>query len=190
MTVDEDELFGVGLDDASEPPPDRDEARDGDAITGVTSWWHTGRCSRCGHTFRRGDLVHVDSRTREVTHLDPVLSCAVEAKSGTDDTDASAFVAGLLAAWPVTGDVQVISTDEVPYLCRPPDGGFRRRSCLVCAHSFRPAEMVIICPCAPADPRCRAAVHRDPAQGLVCWETWLPASELPACPVMTRSLGR
>ncbi|MFI5893097.1 hypothetical protein ACIA5D_23605 [Actinoplanes sp. NPDC051513] len=186
----DDELFDAGRENAADPPPQLDTAQDGASVTGVTSWWHNDRCTHCGHTFRRNDVVQVDGRTRTVTHLDPVLSCEVEGEPGTDDADVSAFVSGLLAAWPTAGDVPTVSTDEASYLLAPADRGFRRRSCLVCAHSFRPAEMVIICPCEPAERRCRAAVHRDPAQGLVCWEAWLPASELRACPVTTRNLGQ
>lgn len=184
------EQFDAGATAGFDPQPRGDEEHHGDMITRITSWWHTTLCAGCGHTFRRGDRVRADARTRSAVHLDPALGCAVAADSRSADADVQAFVSGLLKAWPVVGDVPVVRTDEEPYLLRPADGGFSRQACLVCAHSFRRSELVIVCPCSPSQRRCRAAVHRDPGQGLVCWETWLPASTVAVCPVMRAGLSR
>jgi hypothetical protein len=96
----------------------------------------------------------------------------------------------LLATWPVADGIPVARADDVPGLLDPPAYGFRRLDCLFCAHTFRPGELVVVCPCSPRRRRCGAAVHRDPAQGLVCWESWRPDSQVPVCPIMlTRSAG-
>jgi hypothetical protein len=158
----------------------------GEAVTSGTSRWHTRICTTCGHTFRRGDRVLVDPVTREVRHLDPELRCAVaDAPDAAEPgTDVREFSAGLLAAWPVAGDVPVVRSDDLPELLDPPVAGFRRSCCLFCAHTFRPGEMVIVCPCRPLERRCVRAVHRDPARGLVCWESWRPDARIAVCPVM------
>ncbi len=46
------------------------------------------------------------------------------------------------------------------------------RRCAVCGHTFRPGDQVVICPCDPVSPRCRAAVHRDLLKQIHCWELW------------------
>ncbi len=35
------------------------------------------------------------------------------------------------------------------------------------------SDHVVICPCSPAKPRCRAAVHRDLLRQLHCWDEWV-----------------
>lgn len=187
--------FDLGNVAAFDPQPEASNGGSGDLITQITSWWHTRRCTICGHTFRRGDRVRVDSDQRSVGHLDAALSCVNNGAAGsndntndTDSTEIGEFIAGLLSTWPVVGDLPVVRTDDEPYLLAAPAGGFHRRSCLVCAHSFRRDELVIVCPCRPRERHCRAAVHRDPGQGLVCWENWRPGSTVHVCPVMLARL--
>ena len=66
--------------------------------------------------------------------------------------------------------------------------------CVQCAHTFRPGEMVVICPCQPAPApgavRCGKAIHRDPAAGLPCWEGWQPSDEVAVCPVRHARVGQ
>jgi hypothetical protein len=69
-------------------------------------------------------------------------------------------------------------------LARRPAPPFRRMTCMFCAHTFRPGETVIICPCSPGAPQCDAAVHRDPSRGLVCWESWHSGQRVKVCPVL------
>jgi hypothetical protein len=159
---------------------------DGSAVTIGTSWWHTALCTGCGHTFRRGDRVTVDRATRTVRHLNPALRCAVSTPDGGAEAsaDEAEFSAGLHDAWPISGDLPVARVDDVPGLLAPPVHGFRRPACLFCAHTFRPGELVVVCPCTPLQPRCSSAVHRDPGQGLVCWESWHPDSKIKVCPVL------
>jgi hypothetical protein len=181
--------FDRGLQASLHPQPGATAvAVSGTATTVGTSWWHTRLCETCGHTFRRGDRVIVDVAGR-VSHLDRDLHCAddpeiTRAGSADGDGDIRDFTTGVLAAWPPAADIPVVSTDAVPQLLAPPFAGFRRPFCLFCAHTFRPGEMVVVCPCRPRDTRCIQAVHRDPAQGLVCWESWRPDNRIAICPVM------
>ena len=178
--------FDLGLDASVNPQPaEVDAVVSGEAVTHGTSWWHTTPCVTCGHTFRRGDRVRVDAAARRVGHLDSRLGCLTPAASVAEaGLDSAEFSAGMLAAWPIRDGVSVIRTDHVPTLLDPPAHGFRRSSCLFCAHTFRPGEIVVLCPCTPFRPRCESAVHRDPAQGLTCWESWHPDSRVKVCPVM------
>jgi hypothetical protein len=157
-------------------------------VTGLRSWWCFARCRTCGHTFRPGDRVHVDDARREVSHLDPRLGCAGGTTAHQDDQDVREFLAGLAAAFPVVGDLPVVTTDDETRLLDPPIGGLGRMACLFCAHTFRPGESVIVCPCRPTARECKFAVHRDPGLGLVCWESWRPDGVLRVCPVTQRRL--
>src|SRR5262245_40858035 len=58
---------------------DQDAA--GEAMTTMNSWWKHLTCERCGHTFRRGDRVHVDPRQQVVHHLDPGIGCGAAEKA-------------------------------------------------------------------------------------------------------------
>jgi len=184
--------FDIGMRGAFDP-------QDGSAerITRITSWWHFRWCTTCGHTFRRGDRVHVDPSTRRIWHLEPGLGCA---DPGAQHQDAAhhprqdaaelrEFLAGVDSAWPIADDVPVVLTDDEPHLLAPPIGGLRRMVCLHCAHTFRPHEFVVVCPCAPRSRECRFAVHRDPGLGLICWESWRPSGRLAVCPVTQRRLA-
>lgn len=170
---------------AFDPQPAGRSARvDGEAVTSGMSWWHTRICRTCGHTFRRGDRVLVDADAATVGHLDPTLGCVGGPAGGPTPVgaDVHAFSAALLDAWPVGDGVVVTRTDDTLELLAPPHAGFRRACCLFCAHTFRPGEMVVVCPCRLG--LCHRAVHRDPARGLVCWESWRPDSRVKVCPVL------
>ncbi len=180
--------FDQGIQAAFDPQPDPSAAAVGEAVTNLNSWWHQRWCQSCGHTFRRGDRVMI-SAERRVHHLNPALGCGSPAGASPGaDADVREFAAGLAASWPVSGNLPVHSTDDVPSLLAPPVGGLRRAACLFCAHTFRPGEQVVVCPCSPFAPRCRYAVHRDPAQGLVCWESWRPSGGLKVCPILLHKL--
>jgi len=157
----------------------------GDTVTTLVSWWNHLLCDTCGHSFRRGDRVSRDSHTWTVSHLDLRLACA-----GSDEdaptalaTELVEFAAGVDEAWPPAADVPVIrlASDDWRVL-RPPSPLVRSR-CLFCAHTFRAGERIVVCPCRPEDAACGAAVHRDPAAGLVCWESWRPSGTVTTCPV-------
>lgn len=175
----------LGISLGLNPQPDAAEASvDGAVITRSWSWWNRRRCRTCGHTFRRGDLVLVNAGARSVRHLVPGLSCGSEPgaphERGTAERDE--FTAGLLETWPVSVPVSRLAPGD----WRIPRPGRRDEdqppACLYCSHSFRPGEYVVICPCSPWRQACGAAVHRDPAAGLPCWERWRPEGRLAVCP--------
>jgi hypothetical protein len=158
----------------------------GQAVTAIGSWWHHRRCTACGHSFRRGEQVRLGPGERDVRHLEPATDCDGAERDETPDTDV--FTEALLAAWPAGPGVPVARLEPGhPLLDRKP-GPYGRATCLFCAHTFRRGERVIVCPCQPDRRHCDAAVHRDPAMGLVCWESWRPSGRLQTCPVTLRRL--
>lgn len=177
--------FWAGRARGVDPQPQVDAADDdGRAVTSPSSSWNHQLCTTCGHSFRRGDEVRIirDPEYR-VVHSAPALRCDPDVEPDGEPAEPSQeFAAGLLRTWPVAEHVPVtqLKTDDWrvarPGLSRPP-------TCLYCAHTFRPGEHVVVCPCGPGASRCGAAVHRDPAAGLSCWEAWRPDSALKICPV-------
>ena len=176
MRIEDDVALGIeaGL------APRQADAADGDEVTAPPSWWFNLTCPACGHTFRRGDRVRVNRAARHVVHLEPGLGCAGGSAAQVAPETAS-FAAGLLAAWPAGARVVELAEDD----WRLPRRGsaLAGQRCLHCAHTFRPGEQVVICPCHPDSPACGAAIHRDPARGLPCWERWRPDGTVPVCPV-------
>ncbi|WUI02583.1 hypothetical protein OHR68_12505 [Spirillospora sp. NBC_00431] len=157
-----------------------DEAVDGTAVTAPASWWFSLVCRTCGHTFRRGDRVRVDAAARAVEHLEPGLGCA-GGPAADHTSEADEFAAGLLSVWRTDAPIVRLAPGD-SLLPRPGEGPARR--CLHCANTFRPGEHVVMCPCRRDDPVCGAAVHRDPARGLPCWERWRPDGTVKVCPVV------
>jgi hypothetical protein len=149
----------------------------------------------------------------QVAHCDPALRCADDAADIPDpDTrdpvpgpsmdpapggdaaaaadDLAAFASGLLASWPPAGDVPVVRlAPHAPQVARP-DMGPNAPTCLVCGHTFRPGEHVVVCPCGMHRESCVAAVHRDPVAGLSCWDDWQPGGILTRCPVTLKRVDR
>ncbi|MBT2510190.1 hypothetical protein J7I98_30920 [Streptomyces sp. ISL-98] len=194
-----DRAFEAGM--AAGLDPQEETGRTGEtAVTHVSSPWNHRLCTTCGQSFRRGDPVRVGDggaagsgvAPDDVAHLDPALVCAAgpgeepEGPGGhsTDSTASTEFAAGVLATWPPVDGVPVAPlTADDWQVARPAVHGARPPRCLYCAHTFRAGEHVVLCPCSPASPACGAAVHRDPAAGLVCWESWRPEGRLKICPV-------
>ena len=185
------------------PRQQLDEA-EGETVTLLSSWWNHLRCTGCGHTFRRGDRVRVSQRTRTVVHLTPGLDCG--ASTGTEaaastSTDIAAFREGLLSAWPAPEGARITQLRAGDW--RIPDGPHDVRDtnvCLHCGHTFRAGEYVVVCPCRPALPllpggtsrsaACGRVVHRDPAIGLSCWESWRPDGSVTVCPVTQTKISQ
>jgi predicted RNA-binding Zn-ribbon protein involved in translation (DUF1610 family) len=163
---------------------------DGRAVTSPASSWNHDRCGRCGQTFRRGDAVVVTVRPRlVVVHTDPWLACGGDSDAhGSPDHDDAGFAAGLLNAFPPAGGIPVHRLAANDWRVATPDRVDPPR-CLYCGHTFRASEHVVVCPCGPLTPKCGAAVHRDPAAGLSCWEAWRPDSTLSVCPVTLARVG-
>jgi len=187
---------------------DRSLDAPGETVTAAEPPWHFLVCDGCGHTFRRGDRVWRDPRTRMVRHIDLALECdapttadaepGIGEAAGTvaagSDSEAAAielaeFALGLDEAWPLASHVPAHALTPSDWRVRRPRGGLPRPSCRFCGHTFRAGDLVVVCPCRPAQPRCGAAVHRHPAAGLVCWETWLPSGEVERCPVTSALSG-
>jgi hypothetical protein len=178
-----------------------DDGATGVVITRSSSWWNFRRCKICGHTFRRGDRVLVDTVGRTAQHLVPGLSCGTDpdAVPGGDGTsvahpglagrDRDDFALGLLETWPPA--VPVIRIGASDWRLPRPGGGRQAPTCLYCGHTFRPGEYVVVCPCRTPlgeKPACGAAVHRDPAAGMPCWENWQPGGALTVCPTTSARL--
>ena len=183
--------YGILLGLSPQPDQDVDDAH-GVAVTKVSSWWNHLRCRLCGHTFRRGDRVRVSTRDKIVVHLVPGLGCADTTETGQEHEQIDAFRAGLLAAWPPQPGprLQQLARDDWR-MPRGPDDLRESNVCLHCGHTFRAREVVVVCPCrpgltpvgAPSAAACGRAIHRDPALGLSCWESWRPDGHVSVCPV-------
>jgi hypothetical protein len=48
--------------------------------------------------------------------------------------------------------------------------------------------MAVLCPCSPADPKCRLGVHRDPGRGNDCYDAWIANGPLTRCPTNFRKV--
>jgi hypothetical protein len=191
--------YGVLLGLAPQPEVDR-VGDDGVAVTRPSSDWNHRRCHRCGQTFRRGDRVRVSDRGRTVVHLAPGLGCAGPADADSAREEVGAFRAGLLAEWPAGAGLRLRQLDATDWRIPRGPGDLRdSHVCLQCGHTFRPGEYVVVCPCRPTQPpnpdgspreaACGRAVHRDPAAGLSCWESWRPDGQVKVCPVTQVNVG-
>jgi hypothetical protein len=178
-----------------------DDGGTGVVTTRSSSWWNFRRCKTCGHTFRRGDRVLVDTVLRTAQHLVPGLRCGTDPdapglagdSAGQDNAaggrDRDAFAAGLLSTWQPAVPLSRIGPAD--WRLPRPGTGRQAPTCLYCGHTFRPGEYVVVCPCRTAlgeRPACGAAVHRDPAAGLPCWENWQPGGSLTVCPTTSARL--
>jgi hypothetical protein len=147
----------------------------GPAHTTDHSFWRAGPCPVCRHTFRPGDPVWLepDGDRIVVCHDSSALPCRskqqppvparpeippeVRRFHGTadqlDEKIASLGIFELLPGHPLLA------------------GGRRlRRTCVVCSHTFRPYELVAVCPCRARSVTCHLAAHRDAAAGLTCFD--------------------
>lgn len=156
-------------------------AAGGAATTTLESPWVGLHCPVCRHSFRLGDPVWIEPSLRRVCHSSALLPCAGQAAAATESPELAAFFAGLDEAWPPPADVPVRRLEPNDTLVASPSAGFRRHRCAVCGHTLRPFDRVVLCPCQPTTPRCRIAVHRDPAHGLNCWTDWNPGAHLHYC---------
>lgn len=182
-------LFEQGMAAAADPINNNAIQQGGAATTTLNSSWLHQKCSICTHTFRLGDEVEIRSQDM-ILHNTAMLPCAeMGAVEPVAHAESTAFFRGLDEAWPSPSDVPVVRLETGHRLLAPPRGGFQRHSCVVCRHTLRLHDHVVICPCSPDDPQCRAAVHRDPLHGLHCLEAWNPSANWQAhCPITSRRL--
>jgi len=173
--------LAVGLDPDGQPPGGHSDAVGTRRPTTLRSRWLHRRCLACGHSFRLGDEVALRP-DGWVLHDMPGLRCAGgEATMPPDPTAQRNFFAGLDAAWPLPDDITPLRLEAGHDLLAPPYQGHARASCRICGHTFRPGDQVIICPCSPEAPKCRAAVHRDTLHQLHCWDEWIRERSEPTC---------
>lgn len=175
--------------------------RPGEAVTAQVSWWNHLVCTTCGHTFRRGDRVWRDSADWTVYHLDPdrMLGCGGPHGTAEHERPQSAqvpeasqsaeFAAGVDEVWPLDDGMSAVTLGPDDWRVKRPPPPLTRARCLFCAHTFRPGERVVVCPCRAGLPACGAAVHRHPAAGLVCWESWRPSGDVILCPITSARPG-
>jgi hypothetical protein len=140
-------------------------------------------CPVCRHTFRFGESVVVQRGQQEsfvLRHHGGVLVCDRSAsQEPTAELDSAiAFHAALDAAFPPEKDLRVVRLEPGhPLLALFHDRGedqetvSRRYKCWVCGDTLRTGEAVVHCPCGQPEP-CMSAIHRDPAQGLTCFDEW------------------
>lgn len=188
MKPSEDEVAAFRLGERAAFAPPAEPGVTGRTKTTLVSWWNHLLCGTCGHTFRRGDWVSQDAETSVVVHLDPALGCAgdpaeEDATVQPEAGDLGEFTDGISATWPPAGRAPVTLLQRGDWRVARPRPPAERARCLYCAHTFRAGEYVVVCPCDPARPACGAAVHRDPAAGLACWESWQPTGRVRLCPV-------
>jgi len=178
----------------ADPHPRPDDPRTSQPrqrITTLRSPWLHQRCDVCGHSFRLGDTVLALPRRRAL-HAMPGLRCASASPAASPAANpaanpatspktaapespssrAASFYDGLISAWPMPDEVPLTRLEAGHPLLAPPHRGHGRAACRVCGHTFRPLDLVVICPCDPLNPRCRAAVHRDVLKQLHCWDLW------------------
>ncbi len=182
------EQFETGLHHGLDPP--NAEMSEGEAMTTLYSPWVGAKCVTCLHTFRPDDTVLIELGEREglvVRHSSAALPCADPSQppAGIGAATATAFFAGVDCENASPGGAPVrhlLAGDAL--LVRRPD----RHHCRVCAHTFRPLEAVVVCPCSPDDPICALAIHRDPGRGLTCLDDWKPTGVFTRCPMNYREL--
>lgn len=181
--------FELGVVIATDPVNNTAIQKGGQGITTLNSYWLHQHCPVCSHTFRLGDEVYL-TEDGTVQHNSALLPC-----SKTDVTmrefseEASAFFKGLDTACAPPKDVPVVRLDTGHQLLAPPFAGFQRHSCIVCNHTLRQNDWVVICPCSPDQPLCKIAVHRDLTHSLNCLEAWNPGfNSQRYCPVTSRKL--
>lgn len=185
--------FYAGIQSALDPVNEDALQAGGTATTSPQSRWFATSCIRCRHSFRLGDTVSrlPDGNVVHAMHSLPCAERDERQETLVESTgDASDFYAGVDETWPPPSDVRVIRlTDTDPWVAMPTNA-FRRRACVVCGHTLRPMDSVIVCPCSPNQPRCQAAVHRDILHGLLCWEAWNPsANDQKSCPITGEHLN-
>lgn len=183
-----------GFEAAMDPRNQEAFQKGGKAITTSRSFWLHSRCNRCAHTFRSGDEVILEQGRAQ--HLDSSTFCRSEIVNEKgqqklargSSSKVETFFSGLDEAWPPPEDI--LRLEEGHRLLAPPVAGFRRHSCLMCSHTFRLHDQVVICPCSPDAPLCGAAIHRDPVRGLNCLQSWNPGGKAVVyCPVTSRRLS-
>jgi hypothetical protein len=171
----------------------RDPTREGPCVEGGArttsrSPWLGKPCARCGHTFRRGDRVEAAWEAAEEVRHGGVCPDEETAAAALSSREREAFYAGVASAHPPPpGLVLERLLPGDPRLTSPGPAG-RRPSCVICGHTLRPFDEVVVCPCSPEAPLCRGAVHRDAIRTMYCFDEWQKSKIGGHCPVTSRRL--
>ena len=179
---------------AMDPSNDSAIQEGGSATTTLNSFWLHQVCPKCKHTFRLGDEVNI-AKDGTVLHNSALLPCAKpEILAPKASSETREFFIGLDKAWPPPKNMPVVRLDWTSEIGRTllaqPIGAFQRYRCVVCSHTLRINDHVVICPCSPDNPLCQTAVHRDLIHGLHCLDAWNPgANGQSYCPVTSRKLN-
>ncbi|MBO3459555.1 hypothetical protein G7B40_033330 [Aetokthonos hydrillicola Thurmond2011] len=181
--------FDQGASVAMDPVNNTAIHRGGQGITTLNSYWLHQYCPVCSHTFRLGDTVEI-ANDGTVRHNSPLLPCSQTDVTKLDFSEqSSAFFMGLDTTCPPPKDMPIARLNASHHLLNPPLAGFQRHTCVVCSHTFRQNDRVVICPCSPHEPLCKIAVHRDIIHGLNCLEAWNPGfNGQRYCPVTSKKL--
>jgi hypothetical protein len=170
----------------------RQPLKPGKAVeTSSLSPWLYLKCPGCKHSFRVGDRVDLGKYGAQ--HSPFPEGCPSSSVSGKYPAESAAFFDGLQEGWPAPADQRIVRLTLGSAQVAPPLGGFSRSRCPVCAHTFRPGDEVLICPCSLSAARssfepCNVAIHRDPMRKLSCWELWNPGKKLETCPITLRAI--
>lgn len=181
--------FKQGIAVAMDPVNNTAIQTGGEGITTLNSYWLHQHCPVCSHSFRLGDEVDI-AEDGTVRHNSALLPCSQIDETKLEFSEqTSDFFTGLDKALPPPQDIPIVRLDVGHYLLAPPIAGFKRHTCVVCSHTFRQNDRVVICPCSPNQPLCKIAVHRDVMHGLNCLEAWNPGiNKQRYCPVTSKKL--
>lgn len=152
----------------------REPERESGAVQVTARSLVTGKvCPRCGHSFRIGELVMIgglENDTLTAEHADGCPSAAVRATPREREVQHT-FTAVLKALFPSEAGG---SPSRLNAKCLGLGLAYHphRRRCMLCAHTLRIGERVVLCPCGRDPVACGNSLHDDPARGLDCLTTW------------------
>ncbi len=178
------EAFEAGLVNGRDPTR-RDHG--GSTVTTSRSPWLGKTCARCEHTFRRGDRVEAGASGLHEPRHGGVCPDAREG-SASSSQEREAFYAGVASAFPPPPGLSVVRLLPGDPWIGAPGKMSRRSACVICGHTLRPFDEVVVCPCSPEAPLCRGAVHRDAIRTNYCWDEWKKSKIGQHCPVTSRKL--
>lgn len=152
----------------------REPERESGAVQVTARSLVTGeRCPRCGHSFRLGEEVVVRGLENDVLvaqHAAGCPSAAVRASPREREVQRT-FTEVLKTLFPSEGGGR---PTRLTAACMGLGEEYdpRRRHCMLCKHTLRIGERVVLCPCGRDPGDCGNPLHDDPARGLNCLQVW------------------
>ncbi|TKD03189.1 hypothetical protein [Polyangium fumosum] len=181
------EAFDRGLGKGRDPTR-KEPAAGGGTRTTIRSPWLGKTCTHCGHTFRRGDAVDPAGAARDEVRHGEVCPDEETISASASSREREAFYAGVASAHPPPEGLPLVRLLPGDPRLAAPGGAGRRPSCVICGHTLRPFDEVVVCPCSPEAPLCRGAVHRDAIRTMYCFDEWQKSKIGQHCPVTSRKL--